>query len=133
MKRGKPPRRDLVNRIRRASPALSVLVTDCCSTFMNIYPGAGSDAKVGNWDTLKALLLDSTGTIDLHSCQPGQSPLCNNPLGGFYTWSLMETLRKRPRQIDRTGILDWQAVHNEVTRVLAGFGKDQKPAISVRP
>lgn len=133
MKRGKLPRRDLVNRIRQAGPALSVLVTDCCSTFMNIYTGTGGDANAGNWDTRKAPFLDSTGTIDLHSCQPGQSSLCNNTLGGFYTWSLMETLRKRPRQIDRSGNLDWQAVQNEVTRVLAGFGKDQKPAISARP
>jgi len=117
---GKLYRDELLARIERRKPRLSVLLTDCCNNIVNDVPGsrkAGAAPYVqvpNSFSPLfENLFVDCTGTADLTSSQPGElSFVINVEDGSIFTQAFVDVVRQ-----NRTnGDMYWRSFTDGLSR-----------------
>jgi hypothetical protein len=96
--------------MRSHRPRLCVLLSDVCSDLMDFGPReAPRGVEAPEWDTVRCLLLQARGLVDLNAVSEGESAVGLED-GGLFTGSLAELLRRpfRELDLDGDGFLHWQ-------------------------
>jgi hypothetical protein len=70
------------------SVRLCVLMTDCCSSFIDATGGLVRVAEGANWEVMSQLLFGPTGMVDVTAAEPGTEAFATTG-GGYFTESLV--------------------------------------------
>jgi len=111
------PRADLAAAMRARGARLSILLTDCCSTYVGetmLYAPPRIDP-----DTYRDLFFRHRGFVDVTAAQRGQVAVGDTQLGGVFTQTLTGLLTTGDRtglDADRDGIVTWTEAVAELRR-----------------
>ena len=93
------------------SPRLVVLLSDTCNEYLDSTEfRAGKELPEKK--TMECLFLAARGVVDISAVSEGEYAWGNRQQGGFFTFSLVSTLRKPFQQLDldKDGFLYWHEV-----------------------
>jgi hypothetical protein len=96
-------RADLLAAMKAKGAGLVMVLTDCCSTYANLRPeqplaargasrGPGAPAEID--PVVSRLFFRQRGVIDITAAEPGRPASGDTEVGGFFTASLVELLRR---------------------------------------
>ena len=111
------PRADLVAAMRARGAGLSILLTDCCSTYVGkTYLFAPPTVDP---DRYRDLFFRPRGFVDVTAAARGQVAVGDGNLGGVFTKALTDLLTLTPRaalDVDRDGVVSWGETVDALTR-----------------
>lgn len=122
------PRADLVKALEAKGARLTVLLTDCCSTYVGkaaLYAPPQPDPTV--W---RDLFFRHRGLVDLTAAEKGEVAVGDGLLGGFFTHALVGTLTLVPRgelDADADGIVSWAELAAALKKETQGVWKMLHP------
>jgi hypothetical protein len=122
LQHGAISRTDLRRMVLDRGARLTLLLTDSCNAFHQpeeVRAGPGTP----EWDTLRCLLLEGDGLLDLNSSREGEYAFCFPTLGALFTAALGDTLRMPFARLDRNrdGFLHWEEVLPLVQQGTRGY------------
>ncbi|MFN9719942.1 MAG: hypothetical protein ACK58L_14675 [Planctomycetota bacterium] len=106
---GAPCYRCYIRAAMQAKPnRLCVLLTDCCSSFVDTDGGLTRVAEGANWDVMKHLMFGPAGLVDVTAAEHGTEAQATNG-GGFFTESLVHHFcgPLEDAEVDVDGALSW--------------------------
>lgn len=93
------PAHEVISKISVLPSHLKLILTDCCnakatwvSAKSKIYARGASNVSEINYSNLEKLFIRQNGCLIATGCQVGESSLCNNIVGGFFTLSFWESI-----------------------------------------
>jgi hypothetical protein len=113
--RGRIFRTDVRQLMLGKGARLCVLLTDACASFpfgVEVRP-----VKEGpEWDTLHCLFFAPRGLVDLNGVTEGEVAWGNAGIGGFFTYTLTQTLRRPFKELDADGdgFVHWHEIVPEL-------------------
>jgi len=102
------PRADLIAALRARGAGLTIVLTDCCSTYVGgtfLFAPPRVDP-----DTARDLFFRHRGLVDVTAAARGQVAVGDKALGGVFTQALTRLLTGSARETldaDRDGIVTW--------------------------
>jgi PDZ domain/Caspase domain len=104
-------RSQLLAKMQEKRPRLLVLISDCCAPVYDIRPTRDLSTLRPNWDTVRQLLLQHRGVVNLNACAEGELSWTGRD-ASIFTVPLAAALCKAPRDLDENGdgFVHWQEV-----------------------
>lgn len=128
------PRADLMAALRARGARLTVLLSDCCSTYVGqtmLWAPPSVDPAV-----LRDLFYRPRGVVDVTAAQRGQVAVGDTNLGGVFTYALTTLLTQTPREAldsDKDGRVAWSEALTALTAgSKAAFGLMYPRGLSVK-
>jgi hypothetical protein len=108
-------RSQLLARMQEKRPRLIVLITDCCSVFQPIRPSRAADTLKPEWETMRCLLLQHHGVVNVNACDEGELAWTGEE-ASLFTLPLAEAFCKKVSELDRNrdGFAHWQEVFPKI-------------------
>lgn len=115
MRYGTLQRSLLLGAIRTRNPRLAVVLSDSCANFPGQEPPELIEPDEGaRWETVRDLLLEGSGFVDVNACAPGQFSWTSSVTGGYFTAALTYLLCQDPAQLCDDGDVSWSEMLEQV-------------------
>jgi hypothetical protein len=109
-----------------------VIVTDCCSSYIDAERAREDIGPGANWEVVSDLMFRRSGMFDITAASPGTVAVAQRDIGGFFTESLVHCLCSPLSESDEDGdgSLRWAELSRRVTgRVINHHEVSQRPLV----
>ena len=94
-----------------------IIVTDCCSSYIDSDRTLPGVARAANWDIMTQLMFKWSGFVDITAATPGQTAVAHRNLGGYFTESFVHNLCSSLDHVDgnSSGAVTWSELFSKTS------------------
>lgn len=126
-------RNEVLSALKRKQVRLAALISDCCNVLQETDQMPSMEPGEPNMENMvsplfRKLFFESSGILDVTSCQRNETSSCSIIMGSYFTWALMATLNTM--DADQS---DWPDIFQSTNSIVKSLRKKQTVSIISLP